>query len=95
MTVNKTVNGSSAVLYIEGWLDIRSSSELASEIEGLDSSINELELDLSKLEYISSAGVRLVVTLHKKYPSFKITHASPSVMTVLKMTGLDKRLNIE
>lgn len=94
MKIEKTVNGSSAVLRLDGWLDTNNSKMLADASEELDESIKELELDFEKLEYISSSGVRQVVALYKRMERLTITHVSEEIRDVFRMTGLDKRLNI-
>lgn len=96
MTINKEVNGSSAVLKLEGWLDAQNAQDLKDALDGLGSEITELTLDMEKLEYISSAGLRLVVTAHKQMKgSLTIINASIEILDVFRMTGFDKRLNIK
>ena len=56
------------ILSIEGWLDTNSAPELGREIEAL-SDIESLILDFDKLEYIASAGLRIVVSAYKKLKS--------------------------
>ncbi|MBR6872891.1 MAG: STAS domain-containing protein [Ruminococcus sp.] len=96
MTINKEVNGSSAVLKPEGWLDAQNAQDLKDALDGLGSEITELTLDMEKLEYISSAGLRLVVTAHKQMKgNLTIINASIEILDVFRMTGFDKRLNIK
>lgn len=97
MTITKKVEGNTAVLSVEGWLDTQSSPELGKEIQDL-SGIGELILDFDKLEYISSSGLREVVSAYKKMKSgngtFSVIHVSSEVMDVFRMTGFDKKLDI-
>lgn len=97
MTITKTVENNVAVIFVEGWLDTQSSPELGKEIRNL-SDIKELILDFEKLEYISSSGLREVVSAYKKMKSengtFSVIHVSSEVMDVFKMTGFDKKLDI-
>ena len=95
MTIEKTVNGNSAVIALEGWLDTKTAPELSAVIEELPADVGEVTLDLKKLEYISSAGLRLIVALHKKMKSFTIVNTPDEVMEIFRMTGFDKRLNIQ
>ncbi len=96
MTILKEINGSSAVLKPEGWVDTQNADELKAAIEGLDKSITELTIDMEKLEYISSAGLRLIVAAHKQMNgALTIKNVSIEIMDVFKMTGFDKRLNIK
>ena len=95
MNVEKTVNGSLAVLKPEGWLDTQTSPELEAVVNSLGEEVTDVILDLEKLEYISSAGLRLVVSIYKKMKSLKIKNVSPEIMEIFKLTGFDKRLDIE
>lgn len=54
-----------------------------------------LLLNAEKLEYISSAGLRVVLRLKKSYPDLRITGVSPEVYEVLEMTGFTEMMTIE
>lgn len=96
MTINKEINGTSAVLRPEGWLDTPNAAEFKEAIDSLGSEITELTIDMEKLEYISSAGLRLIVAVHKQVGgNLTITNASIEILDVFRMTGFDKRLNIK
>jgi anti-anti-sigma factor len=95
MNINKTVEGARTTLALDGWLDTQSAPDLAVAIEGLDEGVEELVLDFSELEYISSAGIRQVVAAYKKMGSNLIVcNVKPEVLEVFKLTGIDTRLNI-
>ena len=94
MQINKTVNGSSAVIAVEGWLDTQTAPELEKATSELPKEVETLELDLAKLEYISSAGLRQIVAMHKKMKKLTITNVPAEIMDVFRMTGFDKRLDI-
>lgn len=97
MTITKKVENSTVTLLVEGWLDTQSSPELGKEIQGL-SDVENLILDFEKLEYISSSGLREVVSAYKKMKdaggTFSIVGVSSEVMDVFKLTGFDKKLDI-
>ena len=96
MTVEKTMDGSTAVLHLEGWLDTQNAPVLAQALNELDDSVEKLVLDMEKLEYISSAGIRQIVTAYKEMNgSLTLKNLSAEVASVLHMTGLDKKLSIE
>ena len=96
MTIEKTINGDSAELTLKGWMDTQNAPLLAAAVDELGPEIKRLALDLSGLEYTSSAGIRQLVATHKRMGgALTLKHVSPEVMDVLKMTGLDKKLNIE
>lgn len=96
MAVEKITNGTEAVLKVSGWLDTQSAPELEQAVAGLDGGIETLVLDLEKLEYISSAGLRQIVAAHKKMNGkLTLRNVQSDIMSVLTMAGFDKRLHIE
>ncbi|MDE6252490.1 MAG: STAS domain-containing protein [Lachnospiraceae bacterium] len=98
MTITKKIENSTTILFVEGWLDTQSSPELGKEINSL-SDVKNLILDFEKLEYISSSGLREVVSAYKKMKEnngdFSIINVSSEVMDVFKLTGFDKKLDIK
>ncbi len=95
MNIKTTVTQSAAVLEIDGWLDTQTAPELGAEIEALDPSVTELIIDMSKLEYISSAGLRLIVAAHKKMNgNLTLKNLTPEILDVFNMAGFSKKLNI-
>ena len=96
MNIEKTMNGSTEVLKLEGWLDTMAAAELENALGDLDPGAEKLILDLTGLEYISSSGIRQFVAAYKQMKGeMVLTHVSPEILDVLHMTGLDKRLHIE
>lgn len=96
MAVEKITNGTEVTLKVDGWLDTQSAPELEKAVSELDGSIGTLILDLEKLEYISSAGLRQIVAAHKKMNGkLTLRNVQPDIMNVLSMAGFDKRLHIE
>ena len=96
MTIEKNVCGSAAEMKLTGWLDTQTAPELDAEIGALGEDITSLTLDFEKLEYISSAGLRLIVAAYKKMNgALTLRNVSGEIMSVIKMTGLDKRITIE
>ena len=96
MTVKKTLNGNTATIVIEGWLDTTSAPELDAELADIEKEAEELVMDFSRLEYISSAGLRQVVSAYKKMGgNMVIKNASGSIKSVFSVTGLDKRIRFE
>ena len=95
MNIKKAVEGNTAVLEIDGWLDTQTAPELGAALDTLDASVTELTIDMSALEYISSAGLRPIVAAHKKMNgNLTIKNVSAEIMDVFNMTGFSKRLNI-
>ena len=82
---------------LEGRLDTNTSGDLESKIEELEG-IEELILDFEKLYYISSAGLRVLLSMQKlmnKQGSMKIINATDTVKDVFDVTGFSDILNIE
>ena len=96
MTIEKKEYGDSAELILSGWMDTQGAPQLAAAVDELGPEIKSLSLDLSGLEYTSSAGMRQLVATHKRMNgALTLKHVSPEIMDVLRMTGLDKKLNFE
>lgn len=89
MTIEKKLDGGRLTLALDGRLDTNTSPELDAEL-ALDG-VTEVVFDLAKLEYISSAGLRVFLTAQKKLmPSGgKVVLRSPNAMvrSVLDITG--------
>ncbi len=97
MTITKTMENDKAILSVEGWLDTNSAPELGREIEAL-SDIESLVLDFDKLEYISSAGLRILLSTQKimnKQGSMVIKNVNEDVMDIFNITGFADFLTIE
>ena len=74
---------------ITGWLDTQTAPQLGEALSQLDDNVTSLVFDFSKLEYISSAGLRQVVTAYKKMAvkeGFKIINVSHEVFDVFRLT---------
>ncbi|MBR2523930.1 MAG: STAS domain-containing protein [Clostridiales bacterium] len=96
MDITKTITDNKAVIKLSGWLDTKTTPELAEVIDSLPAEISEMTLDLGELEYISSAGLRQIVAMHKKVSgNLTITNAGSELMQLFKMTGFDKKLKFE
>ncbi|MDD3894888.1 MAG: STAS domain-containing protein [Syntrophomonadaceae bacterium] len=100
MNINKTVNGDTVSLALSGRLDTVTYSELVSELEQVFAQENvNLIFDLSDLDYISSAGLRVFLTVQKKVNAFgtamKIIGAVPNVKEVFELTGFTEIMTFE
>jgi len=86
------------VLCPEGNLDYVTSSELEQKVNEVASLANKMVIDLSKIEYIASAGLRVLVLadeLMKQKGGMVIANMNDYVSEILKMTGFDSELTIE
>ncbi len=96
MKIDKKQDGSTLTISLEGWLDAQAAPDLEAAIDSVTDGVEALIFDCSALEYVSSAGIRQFVAAHKKMNgSLTIKNISSEILDVLRMTGLDKRLNIE
>lgn len=96
VNIIKTIDGNKATLTIEGWLDTQTAPELGEALDQLGDGVSELEFDFSKLEYVSSAGLRQIVAAHKKMAgNLVITGVSDEIQEVFDLTGTSKRLKIQ
>ena len=90
--------GNKVTMEITGWLDTQTSPQLGEELSKLDDSVTSLIFDFAKLEYISSAGLRQVISAYKKMAGkdgFKIINVSDEVFDVFRLTGFDQKIQIE
>ena len=97
MTINKTRNGNSLTVAIEGRLDTTTAPQLEAELKSSLDGITELTMDLSTLEYISSAGLRVLLSAQKimnKQGEMKVAGANETVKEVFEVTGFSDILNI-
>ena len=96
MNIIKDLNGDEAVLRVDGWLDTQTSPELLSAIEGLGDTVTSLTLDFSGLEFISSAGLRVIlIATTKMKGALVIKNVSARIMSIFKITGLDQNIKLE
>ena len=85
-----------AQLKVEGRLDTITAPDLDKRINELDA--KEIVLNFENLEYISSAGLRVLLAAHKKFVrlnGMKVTNVKPEVMEIFEMTGFADILVIE
>ena len=98
MTINKTLNGSALVVSLTGRLDTTTAPDLEAELKASMNGITELTMDFEGLDYISSAGLRVLLFAQKtmaKQGSMKIIHANEMIMEVFEVTGFVDILTIE
>ncbi len=98
MTINKTLNGGELTLALEGRLDTMTAPELEAELKKSMDGAQSLTLDFEKLDYISSAGLRVLLSAHKVMAGkggMKVTHVNEIVQEVFDVTGFSDILVIE
>ena len=98
MKITKTMNGTALNIALEGRLDTTTAPELEQALkESLDSA-TALTLDFSALDYISSAGLRVLLSAHKtmsKKGGMIVRNVNEIVSEVFDVTGFADILNIE
>lgn len=98
MTIEKTVNGEKVVLAVSGRLDTVTAPQLEAEIKNCAEGLTALELDFVNLAYISSAGLRVLLSTQKmmnKQGEMVITHVNDDIMEIFEMTGFADILTIQ
>ena len=97
MKIDKNLNGNTLTITLEGRLDTNTSPELEKEVEVLDG-VENLIFDFKNLEYISSAGLRIILALQKimsNQGSMTIKNVKDDVREVFEITGFSDILTIE
>lgn len=98
MTINKVKNGSTLEIALIGKLDTVTSPTLEKELSGMLDGVEHLFFDFKDLEYISSAGLRILLGLQKvmnKQGEMIIRNANETINDVFEVTGFIDILTIE
>ena len=98
MTIEKKINQEAATLIVSGRLDTQTAPELENELDAVLTGLKELTFDMTNLEYVSSAGLRVILKAQKAMNaqgSMKLTGVNDSIMEVFDITGFLDILTIE
>ena len=98
MTIEKKISGEAVTLVVSGRLDTQTAPELENELDEVLSGVKELTFDMTNLEYVSSAGLRVILKAQKAMNmqgSMKLTGVNDSIMEVFDITGFLDILTIE
>ena len=98
MTIERIINGTALTLKIVGRLDTSTAPALEAAVDGCAEEIKELILDCSELEYVSSAGLRVILKAQKQMNvqgNMKLTGVNETIMEVFDITGFADILTIE
>ncbi len=98
MKISKTQNGSNVEFALEGRLDTMTAPELEAALKSDIDTAESIVLDFSKLDYISSAGLRVLLSAHKAMSGkggMKVMHVNEIVQEVFDVTGFSDILTIE
>ena len=97
MQITKTTNGDELTIALDGRLDTTTAPDLEAELGGLGG-VKALVMDMTKLVYISSAGLRVLLKAQKlmnKQGSMTVKNISQEIREIFEVTGFDELLNIE
>ena len=98
MTITKTQNGSELTVVVAGRLDTMTAPELEKELNESLKGVTALTFDLIKLDYVSSAGLRVLLSAQKKMNKqgeMKLIHVNETIMEIFEVTGFSDILTIE
>ena len=98
MTIEKTMNAEAVTLKVSGRLDTQTAPELEKELDAVLPGAKDLTFDMTGLEYVSSAGLRVILKAQKAMNaqgSMKLTGVNDSIMEVFDITGFLDILTIE
>ena len=98
MTIEKILDGKKMTLLLEGRLDTTTAPQLEADLKTDLNGVEELLMDFEKLEYLSSAGLRVLLSAQKtmnKQGIMVICHVNETIRDVFEVTGFSEILTIE
>ena len=98
MTIDKTKNGAELTVTLGGRLDTTTAPELEESLSQEFEGINKLVFDFAALEYVSSAGLRVLLSAQKKMAKqgeMVIRHVNETILEIFEVTGFSDILTIE
>lgn len=98
LNITKKTENETAVFELEGRLDTVTSPDLENELRAAMESVRTLILDFEKLSYISSAGLRVLLSAQKIMNGkgeMKVLHVNNTIMEIFEVTGFTEVLTIE
>ena len=98
MNIIKTKENDTLTIALEGRLDTTTSPQLEGDLRNSVNGVTKLVFDLEKLDYISSAGLRVLLSAQKvmnRQGDMVICHVQPEIMDIFDVTGFVDILNIE
>lgn len=98
MTIIPTREGAALTVALEGRLDTTTAPQLEAELKQSLDGVTALTLDMQKLDYLSSAGLRVLLAAQKqmnKQGSMVIRHVNETIMEVFEVTGFIDILTVE
>lgn len=98
MNITKKLSGNELCISLEGRLDTTTAPELEKVLAGSLEEVTKLTIDMGALDYLSSAGLRILLSTQKrmnKQGSMKITNVNETIMEIFEVTGFTDILTVE
>ena len=98
MTIEKNLNGTELTITIAGRLDTTTAPQLEAEFKGNINGVEKLVLDFAELEYLSSAGLRVILAAQKvmnRQGEMVIKNVNDTINEIFEVTGFVDILTIE
>ena len=98
LNIVKKTEGTKLTVALEGRLDTTTAPQLEAELKSSLPGMTSVVMDFAKLEYISSAGLRVLLSAQKimnKQGEMKLIHVSDVINEIFEVTGFSDILNIE
>ncbi|MBE5915942.1 MAG: STAS domain-containing protein [Pseudobutyrivibrio ruminis] len=98
LNINEAKKGERLDIALEGRLDTPTAPQLEEKINSAISDVTNLTFDFTKLEYISSAGLRVLLSAQKvmnKQGKMTISNVSEEIMEIFEVTGFSDILTIQ
>ena len=98
MQIDMKKNGADLIVALEGRLDTTTAPQLEGELKTALEGVKNLTMDLTRLDYVSSAGLRVLLMAQKvmnRQGNMIIRNVKPEIMDIFDVTGFVDILNIE
>ena len=95
--VDHQVSGDLLTIFLKGHIDSANAPEVEDRITEIRGSVphQSVVMDLQDLQYISSAGLRIILRLRKRLPDLKLINVSQDIYEILEMTGFTEMIEVE
>jgi len=98
MTIEKKLNGTELTIALTGRMDTMTAPQLEAELKDCLNGVNSLRFDFSALDYLSSAGLRVLLAVQKrmnKQGSMTLCNVNETIAEIFEVTGFSDILTIE
>ena len=95
MEITKVKAGNQLKLFIVGRIDAITANELSAAIEENLEGVDTIIMDFLSVDYIASAGLRVLLATKKKVTKLSVIHTSENVREVFEMTGFDQFIDVK